>query len=125
MSTVRRIKLLALAAIASSLLLVPATSSAAEPSPAFTAGGISVNACMGKDLAPLLIFVHGVDCDRALSLANSATSDDDRCPDGWNTEHQRLKALDGERRITGPLVSLCTRGSGRNQRAFTYRVLPG
>jgi hypothetical protein len=125
MSAPRRIKLLALAAIAASLLLVPAASSAADAPPAFTAGGISVDACTGKDVAPLLIFVHDVDCGRALSLANQATSDDDRCPDGWSTDHQRLKALDGGRQVTGPLVSLCTRGSAKNKKAFTYRLLPG
>jgi hypothetical protein len=120
----RQIKLMVLAALATGALALPAAASAAqEPAPVVTAAGIRVTPCAGKAMAPLAMFVRGVDCKRALHLANSATSEDDPCPDDWHARHIRLKALYGGKRITGPSVFLCTQHAGK--RAFTYKPITG
>lgn len=124
MNRMRNIKLMVLAALATCALAAPAVSSAAAGStPVVTASGIKVAPCMGKDTAPLLVFVRGVDCGDALVLANAASSGDDPCPDGWHTRHTRLKALSGKQSIAGPSVFLCTQHAG--ERAFTYEPFVG
>ncbi len=124
MNKVRQIKLMVLAVLATGALAAPAVSSAAaKPDPVVTAAGIKVKACEGKDTAALLMFVRGVGCDRALDLANAASSEDDPCPDEWHTRHTRLKALVGGKNLAGPSVFLCTQHSGK--RAFTYRPITG
>jgi hypothetical protein len=124
MNRMRNVKLMLLAVLATCALGAPAVSSAAEEStPVITASGIKVTACEGKDAAPLLMFVRGVDCDDVLHLAGTAMSGDDPCPDGWHTRHTRLKALLGKKSIAGPSVVLCTQHSGK--RAFTYRPITG
>jgi hypothetical protein len=120
----RQIKLMVLAVLVTGALVAPAASSAAgQHDPVVTAAGIKVKPCDGKDLASLLVFVRGVDCDTALDLANAATSGDDPCPEGWNTRHVRLKALYREENINGPSAFLCSQNSGK--RAFTYSPFVG
>lgn len=120
----RQIKLMVLAVLATCALASPAISSAAgQNDPVVTAAGIRMKPCDGKDLAPLSVFVRGVDCHVALDLANAATSGDDPCPEGWYTRHVQLKALVREEDITGPSVFLCSQKSG--ERAFTYSPFVG
>lgn len=120
----RQIKLMVLAALATGALVVPAAASAAQqPDPVVTASGIRVTPCEGKAMAPLTMFVRGIDCKRALLLANSATTEDDPCPDDWHSRHVRLKALYGGKQLTGPSVFLCTQHAGK--RAFTYKPITG
>lgn len=120
----RQIKLMVLATLATGALALPAAGSAAQqPDPVVTASGIRVTPCAGKAMAPLAMFVRGVDCKRALQLANSATTEDDPCPDDWRSRRIRLKAVHGGKHLTGPSVFLCTQHAGK--RAFTYKPITG
>lgn len=124
MNKMRNIKLMVLAALAAGALAVPAVGSAAAgPTAPVTAAGIKVRACEEKDKAPLLMFVRGVDCDKALDLANAATTYDDPCPPEWHTRHVRLKARVEGKVAPGPFVFLCTQKAGK--RAFTYHPITG
>ncbi len=120
----RSIKLMVLAALATCAFAIPAVSSAAGGSTApVTAAGIKVKHCEERDTAPLLMFVRGVNCDKALDLANEASSSDDPCPAEWHSRRVRLKArVDGKISV-GPFVFLCTQKAGK--RAFTYRPITG
>jgi hypothetical protein len=120
----RKLKFMVLAVLATCAVAVPAAASAAGGNaPAVTAGGIKVKPCDGPDYAPLLVNVRGVDCKEALDLANEGTSEDDPCPEGWNTRHVVLKAVADGESIEGPNVYLCARKSG--QTAFTYKPFVG
>jgi len=124
MNKMRNIKLMALAAIVAGALAVPAVGAAAAGStPQVTAAGIKVKPCEDKDKAPLLMFVRGVDCDTALTMANEATSADEPCPLEWHSRHVRLRAQGEGKSATGPFVFLCTQKAGN--RAFTYRPVGG
>jgi hypothetical protein len=124
MNKMRNIKLTFLAAIVAGALAVPAVGSAAGASTApVTAAGIKLKACQEKDVAPLLMFVRGISCGKALDLANAATTYDDPCPAEWNTRHVRLQARVDGKVVSGPFVFLCSQKSGR--RAFTYHPVTG
>lgn len=119
----RQIKLMVLAALATCALAAPAVSSAAPPTPTVTAAGIKVKACDEKDAAAVLMFVRGVDCGKALDLANEASSADDPCPAEWHGRRVRLKARIDGKNAAGPFVFLCTQKAGK--RAFTYHPIIG
>jgi hypothetical protein len=119
----RQIKLMVLGVLAACALAAPVVASAAEPAPVITAAGIKVKPCEEKDTAPLLMFVRGVDCGKALDLANEASSSDDPCPFGWHGRRTALKALIHGKSSKGPSVFLCTQKSG--QKAFTYKPIGG
>ncbi len=123
MTNMRKIKLIALAVLATCALAVPAISSAAEPDPVVTASGIKLSGCDGTATASLLMYVRGIDCERAIDMANAATSEDEPCPIGWHDRRARLMATYGGKKITGPYVFLCTQKSGK--RAFTYKPITG
>lgn len=125
MKTIRHIKLMVFAALVTAALAVPAAGSAAGvPAAVVTAAGVKVKPCEGTDTAPLLMFVRGIDCERALALANEASSSDDPCPSRWHTRRRvRLQAVYHGRRTTGPSVFLCTQHAGK--RAFTYKPIGG
>jgi hypothetical protein len=116
----RQIKITLLGVLAAcGLLALPAAGSAAkQPAPVVTAAGIKVKACPGKNTAPLMLFVRGLDCGKGLQLANEATSSDYPCPIGWHFRHARMTALEQGKPLPGPSVFLCTQHSGK--RAFTY-----
>ena len=125
MNTIRNIKILILAMLAVGALALPAAGSAAAGSaPVVSAAGIKLNPCKGEDTAPLLMFVRGIGCERALVLANAASSGDDPCLPGWHTRKDvHLKAVLHGKTVPGPAVFLCTQKSGT--RAFTYKPLAG
>lgn len=121
----RNIKLMVLAALVTGALALPAAGSAAAavPTPAVTAAGIKVKECQEKDTSPLLMFVRGIGCDKALDLANEASSGDDPCPAEWHSRRVRLNARVSGKSFAGPFVFLCTQKAGK--RAFTYHPLVG
>ena len=123
MKKMRNAKLMVLAAVAAGALAVPVAGSAAAPTAPVKAAGIKVKACTDKDQAALLMFVRGVGCDKALNLANEASSGDEPCPLGWHGRRVRLQARIGGKNSPGPTVFLCTQKAGK--RAFTYRPISG
>ena len=125
MSKIRNIKVMVLAVLAVGALALPTLSSAAaKPDIVVTVAGIKVNPCQGKAQAPLLMFVRGIGCERALVLANAASSSDEPCIAGWHTRKGvRLQAVEDGKRSVGPTVFLCTQKSGT--RAYTYKPFGG
>jgi hypothetical protein len=125
MNKIRNVKIMVLAMLAVGALAMPTLSAAAaKPDVVVTAAGIKLNPCKGKDTAPLLMFVRGIGCERALVLANAASSSDDPCLPGWHTRKAvRLHAVYAGKESTGPTVFLCTQKAGK--RAYTYKPFGG
>jgi hypothetical protein len=125
MNTIRNIKILILAMLAVGALALPTVSSvAAGSAPVVSAAGIKLDPCDGEETAPLLMFVRGISCERALALANAATSSDDPCLPGWHTRKAvHLEAVWHGKEHQGPAVFMCTQKAGK--RAFTYKPIAG